>query len=77
MGKYIANEKFIRKLMIDRGIKSIAELSRLSGVSKPKIHEYLSGNSPLATTFIRLCDYLNIDPNTAVMEQGEESNGTD
>ena len=71
MEKYIADEKYIRKVMIDKGIKSIAELSRLSGVSKPKIHEYLGGDTPLATTFVRLCDYLEIDPNSAIIKQEE------
>jgi hypothetical protein len=70
--KYIADEKYIRKVMIDKGIKSIAELSRLSGVSKPKIHEYLGGDTPLATTFVRLCDYLGIDPNSAIIKQEEK-----
>ena len=72
MEKYIADEKYIRKVMIDKGIKSIAELSRLSGVSKPKIHEYLGGDTPLATTFVRLCDYLEIDPNSAIIKREEK-----
>jgi hypothetical protein len=73
MNKYVADEKYIRKVMIDKGIKSIAELSRLSGVSKPKIHDYLGGDTPLATTFIRLCTYLEIDPNKAVVKRGEKN----
>jgi len=58
--------------MIDKGIKSISELSRLSGVSKPKIHNYLGGDTPLATTFVRLCNYLEIDPNIAITTQEDE-----
>ncbi|MCL2572390.1 MAG: helix-turn-helix transcriptional regulator [Defluviitaleaceae bacterium] len=73
MSKYVADEKSIRKAMIDKDIKSIAELSRLSGVSKPKIHEYLGGDTPLATTFVRLCRYLEIDPNKSVVKQKEET----
>jgi hypothetical protein len=73
MSKYVADDKYIRKVMIDKGIKSIAELSRLSGVSKPKIHDYLGGDTPLATTFVRLCDFLEIDPNGAVTKQGENT----
>lgn len=73
MSKYVADEKSIRKAMIDKDIKSIAELSRLSGVSKPKIHEYLGGDTPLATTFVRLCSYLEIDPNKSVVKQKEET----
>jgi len=75
MLKYVVDEKTIRKTMIDRGIKSIAELSRLSGVSKPKIHNYLGGDTPIATTFIRLCNYLEIDPDKAIIKWEEEAGG--
>jgi len=73
MKKYIVDEKFIRKTMIDKDIKSITELSKLSGVSKPKIHEYLGGKTPIATTFIRLCEFLQIDPNNCLVLQGENN----
>lgn len=75
MSRYVADEKLIRKAMIDKGIKSIAELARLSGVSKTKIHDYLGGDTPLATTFVRLCSYLQIDPSTAIKKRGEKQSG--
>lgn len=65
--KLIADNKSIRKKMIDLNIKSITELSHLSGVSKPMIHHYLNGKTPLATTFIRLCSYLNVDPDDTIL----------
>lgn len=68
MKSYIADEKKIRKLMIDKDIKSINELSRLSGVSKPKIYEYLNGNTPLQTTFVRLAKFLEVDPDSLIIE---------
>lgn len=72
MKKYIADEKKIRKTMIDKNIKTINEFSRLSGVSKPKIYEFLNGNTPLQTTFIRLAEFLEIDPNELIVEVEED-----
>lgn len=74
MKKYIADAKKIRKLMIDKDIKSINDLSRLSGVSKPKIYEYLNGHTPMQTTFVRLADYLETDPNQLIIEVDENEN---
>lgn len=73
MKKYVTDDKKIRKIMIDRNIKTINELSRLSGVSKPKIYEFLNGNTPLQTTFVRLAEFLEIDPNELIVEvEGDE-----
>ena len=71
MKKYIADEKKIRKTMIDKNIKTINELSRLSGVSKPKIYEFLNGKTPLQTTFVRLAEFLETDPNELIVEVEE------
>jgi transcriptional regulator with XRE-family HTH domain len=72
MKKYIADEKKIRKTMIDKNIRTINELSRLSGVSKPKIYEFLNGKTPLQTTFVRLAEFLEIDPNELIVEVEED-----
>lgn len=56
------NEKAIRKLMLEKDIKTITELAEKSGVSKPTIYGYFNGQSPISTAFIRLCDYLEIQP---------------
>lgn len=72
MKKYIADEKKIRKTMVDKNIRTINELSRLSGVSKPKIYEFLNGKSPLQTTFVRLAEFLEIDPNELIVEVEED-----
>lgn len=74
MKKYIVDSKKIRKLMIDKNIKSINDLSKLSGVSKPKIYEFLNGHTPMQTTFVRLADYLEIDPNQLIIEVNEDEN---
>ena len=44
--------------MIDKNIKTINELLRLSDVSKPKIYEFFDENTPLQTTFVRLAEFF-------------------
>lgn len=68
MKNLILNEKELRKKMIDLDIKTINELATKSGVSKPTIYEYINGKSPLSATFIRLCNYLSIDPHEILIE---------
>lgn len=68
MKKYIADEKKIRKLMIDKNIKSINELSKLSGISRPKLYEYLNGNTPMQNTFVRLADFFDLKPDELILE---------
>lgn len=68
MKSLILNEKELRKKMIDLDIKTINELATKSGVSKPTIYEYINGKSPLSAAFIRLCDYLNVNPHEILVE---------
>ena len=68
MKNLILNEKELRKKMIDLDIKTINELATKAGVSKPTIDEYINGKSPLSAAFIRLCDYLNVDPHEILIE---------
>ena len=68
MKSMILNEKELRKKMIDLDIKTINELATKSGVSKPTIYEYINGKSPLSAAFIRLCDYLNVNPHEILVE---------
>ena len=68
MKNLILNEKELRKKMIDLDIKTINELAAKDGVSKPTIYEYINGKSPLSAAFIRLCDYLNVDPHEILIE---------
>jgi len=58
--------------MIDKNIKTINELLRLSDVSKPEIYEILNKNTPLQTTFVRLAEFLEIDPNELIVEVEED-----
>lgn len=68
MKELILNEKELRKKMIDLNIKTINELATKARVSKPTIYEYINGKSPLSAAFIRLCDYLNVDPHEILIE---------
>lgn len=68
MRKLIVDEKVIRKRMIDLDIKTINDLAAQSGVSKPTIYEYLNGKTPLSSAFVRLCDYLSINPDDVLIE---------
>lgn len=68
MKNLILNEKELRKKMIDLDIKTINELATKAGVSKPTIYEYINGKSPLSAAFIRLCDYLNVEPYEILIE---------
>ena len=66
--KFNTNEKKLRKKMIDLDIKTINELATKTGVSKPTIYEYINGKSPLSAAFVRLCNYLNVDPHEILIE---------
>lgn len=68
MKNLILNEKEFRKKMIDLDIKTINELAKKAGVSKPTIYEYINGKSPLSAAFVRLCYYLNVDPHEILIE---------
>ncbi len=68
MKNLILNEKKLRKKMIDLDIKTINELATKTGVSKPTIYEYINGKSPLSAAFVRLCNYLNVDPHEILIE---------
>ena len=54
MKNLILNEKKLRKKMIDLDIKTI--------------NEYINGKSPLSAAFVRLCNYLNVDPHEILIE---------
>lgn len=75
MKNLILNEKELRKKMIDADIKTINELAVKAGVSKPTIYEYINGKSPLSAAFIRLCDYLDVNPDEILMEADTTSTG--
>lgn len=77
MDNMVLNEKKLRKRMIDLDIKTINELSAASGVSKPTIYDYINGKTPLTTAFIKLCEFLNMNPKELLepdISEKEENN---
>lgn len=69
MSSLYLDEKQLRRIMIDKDIKSINELAHKSGVSKPTIYDYINGKSPLSEAFIRLCDCLEVKPTEILIEK--------
>lgn len=72
MKKYIIDEKTIRKRMIDKNIRTIGDLALGSGVSKPTIYEYINGKSPIPTSLVKLCLFLDLKPSEIIIETDEE-----
>ena len=58
-----------QKTMIDKNIRTINELSRLSGF-KPKIYEFQWKIT--AKLRVRLAEFLEIDPNELIVEVEED-----
>ena len=69
MSSMYVDEKQLRRIMIDRDIKTINELAQKSGVSKPTIYDYINGKSPMSEAFIRLCNYLEVKPSDILKEE--------
>jgi DNA-binding Xre family transcriptional regulator len=69
MSSVYVDEKQLRRIMIDKDIKTINELAQKSGVSKPTIYDYINGKSPMSEAFLRLCNYLEIKPSEILVEE--------
>ena len=68
MKHLIIDEKIIRKRIVDMNIKTISDLANNSGVSKPTIYDYLNGKTPVSVAFVRLCEYLDLNPSDILKE---------
>lgn len=64
----VVDKKAIRKRMVDLDVKTISDLASKSGVSKPTIYDYLNGKTPLSVAFVRLCEYLELNPRDILIE---------
>lgn len=63
---YVTNKDAIRKLMIDNGIKTITELSEVSGINRNTLGRVLNGETqPSAPVMYKLVDCLKISPEDA------------
>ena len=77
MKHLVADEKAIRRRMVDLDVKTISDLAAKSGVSKPTIYDYLNGKSPLSVAFVRLCEYLELNPSEVLMEAEDSTEEKD
>ena len=62
----ITSEKQIRIAMAERGVRSISQLSKMSGVSRPKLYKMLRGESPYQTSLIRVARALETVPSQLI-----------
>lgn len=60
------NKNAIKKAMIDNGIKSVTELSTVSGVNRNTLGKILNGDAqPSSAVMYKLVDCLKISPEEA------------
>lgn len=69
MRHQISEEK-IRIRMLQAGIQSLAELSRRSEVSRPKIYELFSDKMPYQLSFIKIANALGVEPEDLLIDSG-------
>ena len=63
---HITNKDAIKKAMIDNGIKTVTELSAVSGVNRNTLGKILNADSqPTSTVMYKLVDCLKISPEEA------------
>ena len=43
---------------------------------EPTIYDYLNGKTPLSVAFIRLCDFLDLNPNDILIEADKPTEDT-
>lgn len=64
------SERQVRVCMIMADIASIAELSRQSGVSRPKIYELMGAGNPYQDALTKIAEALNVDPEELLADEG-------
>lgn len=60
-----AFEKAVRQCMLDRGIKSVADLARVMGRNPKTVTGYLNGDPRLSTVFA-IANAMEIKPETII-----------
>lgn len=70
---YILDVRKLKKRMIDLDIRSINELSTGSGVSRPTIYEIMNGKGLISQPFLKICEYLQIEPFSLMEEKDVEA----
>lgn len=59
--------------MIEKDINTIEELAKKSGISKPKIYDFLNGENPFNSTYIRFCEFLEVSPFELLEKERDEN----
>lgn len=63
---YTTDKDAIRKIMIDKGIRTVSELSKLSGINRNTLGKVLNGEiQPSADVMYKLVSCLDISPEEA------------
>lgn len=61
---YVVDPEKFKTILKKRGFRSISHLSRVSGVHRNTIAEYLTQrSSPFQSTFLKVSELLRVDPN--------------
>ena len=61
-------EKLVKTRMIDSEITSLSDLSRKSGVSRPKIYQLLKQRNPYQSSFVKIARALSVTPEELLAE---------
>lgn len=62
----ITSEKQIRIAMAEQGITTISQLSKISGVSRPRLYKMFRGESPYQPSLIRVARALETAPSQLI-----------
>ena len=68
----IVNEKKLRIAMINKDVRSFSELSELTGISRSTLAGYLKGKNPYASSYLKLCTFLNVEPEDLIISDKRE-----
>lgn len=60
------SEKQIRIAMAKQGVTTISQLSKMSGVSRPKLYKMFRGESPYQASLIRVARALETVPSRLI-----------
>lgn len=66
------NEKKLRIAMIIKDVYNLSELSALTGISRFTLAGYLKGKSPYTSSYLKLCTYLDVEPEDLIVSDQQE-----
>lgn len=66
------SERLVRTHMAEADIRSVAELSRRSRVSRPKIYNLMRRESPYQPALVRVAEALGVSPEQLIISAQPE-----